>query len=304
MRTDRHQPGLARRNGRRSRCGQQGRRSQRGQALIEALVAGLVLVPLMLLVILLGKVQSMQQATIGAARALAFECTVRPDDCADPAARAVLAEDVRRRHFGRIDREIFSNDVLAADAPAAERHPLWTDRRARALLERPTDVTISVHRSAFDAGRNTAVGRAAGDAAAVLDQLAGPGRFGLSLGDGLFVTDVAVDVSPGQAGNEALSRLDSLPLRLQERTAILTDAWNASGPYGSDEHTVQSRVQRGQRVDVVHETAFRAGYQLTLWALRLMDLAGLEPKASSFRPHETDVDRVPGDRIPADRVAP
>lgn len=265
--------------------------------MIEALVAALVLVPLMLLVILLGKFQSMQLATIGAARSLAFECTVRPDDCADPGARAVLADDVRRRHFGRLDREIFSNDVLAQNAPAAERNPLWTDRRGRALLERPSDVSIAVRRSAFDAGRNTAVGRAAGDAAALLDHLAGPARFGLSLGDGLFVADVETVVSPAQAGNEGLARLDSLPLRMHERTAILTDAWNASGPYGGDEHTVQSRVQKGQRVDVVHETGFRAGYQLTLWAMRLMDIAGLEPDASSFRPHETDVDRIPADRI-------
>jgi len=49
------------------------RRGQRGQALVEALVAALVLVPLALLAVLLGKFQSMQQATIAASRTLAFE---------------------------------------------------------------------------------------------------------------------------------------------------------------------------------------------------------------------------------------
>jgi xylulose-5-phosphate/fructose-6-phosphate phosphoketolase len=85
-------------------------RPQRGQALVEALVAMIALVPLMLLVVLLGKFQSMQQATIAASRTLAFECTVRPGDCSDAPARAMLAEDARRRHFGRIDREIFTAD--------------------------------------------------------------------------------------------------------------------------------------------------------------------------------------------------
>jgi hypothetical protein len=47
----------------------------------------------------------------------------------------------------------------------------------------------------------------------------------------------------------------------------------------------------------VHEAQFAIGYQLTRWSLALMDAAGLEPAASSFRPHDTDVDRVPADRI-------
>lgn len=273
------------------------RRAQRGQALIEALVAASALVPLVLLVVLIGKFQSMQQATIAASRTLAFECTVRPEDCREASARIALAEDARRRHFGRIDREILSGDVLGDAAPEGERNALWVDRRGRALLERYTDVSIAVAPSRFDAGRNTAIGRAAGDAGSLLDRLAGPSRFGLAIDGGLAASDVQLRVSPGEAGNENLRRLDSLPLLMRARTAIVTDAWNASGPYGGAAHTVQSRVDAGQRVDAVHEAAFRAGYQLTLWSMRLMDAAGLEPRASSFRPHQTDVDRVPADRI-------
>jgi len=272
-------------------------RAQRGQALVEALVAMIALVPLMLLVVLLGKFQSMQQATIAASRTLAFECTVRPDDCSEAAARATLAEEARRRHFGRIDREIFSADILRDGAAAGERNPLWTDRRAQPLLERYSDVSIAVTPSRFDAGRSTAIGRAAGDAGVLLDRLAGPSRFGLSLDGGLATSELHVRVSPSEAGNEGLDRLDSLPLLMHARVALVTDAWNASGPYGGAPHSVQSRVEAGQRVDPVHEAAFRAGYQLTLWSMHLMDVAGLEPRASEFRPHETDVDRVPVDRI-------
>jgi len=272
-------------------------RAQSGQALVEALVAMIALVPLMLLVVLLGKFQSMQQATIAASRTLAFECTVRPDDCSEAPARATLAEEARRRHFGRIDREIFTADTLGDAASAQERNPLWTDRRAQPLLERYSDVSIEVRPSRFDAGRSTAIGRAAGEAGMLLDRLAGPSRFGLSLDRGLATSLLHVRVSPSQKGNEGLDRLDSLPLLMHARVALVTDAWNASGPYGRAPHSVQSRVEAGQRVDPVHEAAFRTGYQLTLWSMQLMDVAGLEPRASDFRPHETDVDRVPVDRI-------
>lgn len=273
------------------------RHRQRGQALVETLVAALVLVPLALLAVLLGKFQSMQQATIAASRTLAFECTVRPRACADAGSHATLADEVRRRHFGRIDREILSDDVLDDLAPAGERNALWADRRGQALLERFADVGVALSSPSFDAGRSTAIGRASGGAAALLDRLAGPARFGLTMTAGLVDARVQVRVSPSEAGNEQFARLDSLPLAMQARTAVLTDGWQASGPYGSDDHRVEARVVRASRLDPVHEAQIAVGYRLTRWALELMDLAGLEPTASSFEPHHVDADRVPADRI-------
>jgi len=272
-------------------------RRQRGQALVETLVAALVLVPLALLVVLLGKFQSMQQATISASRTLAFECTVRPGACANAASHSALAEEVRRRHFGRIDREILSNDAIADPAPADERNPLWVDRRGHALLERFADVDVALALPRFDAGRSTAIGRAASGAAGLLDRLAGPARFGLSISGGLVDARVKVRVSPSEAGNEQFARLDSLPLTMQARTAVLFDAWNASGPYGSAAGRVEARVKEGSRIDPIREAEIAVGYRLTLWALELMNLAGLEPSASAFEPHHVDVDRVPVDRI-------
>ncbi len=270
---------------------------QRGQALVETLVAALVLVPLALLVVLLGKFQSIQQATISASRTLAFECTVRPGACANATSHAALAEEVRRRHFGRIDREILSNDAIADPASAAERNPLWADRRGQPLLERFADVGVALDSPRFDAGRSTAVGRSASGAANLLDRLAGPARFGLSISGGLVDARVKVRVSPGEAGNEQLARLDSLPLTMQARTAVLSDAWNASGPYGNAPGRVEMRVEQGSRLDPVHQAQIAIGYRLTRWTLGLMDLAGLEPSAGAFTPHHVDVDLVPADRI-------
>lgn len=269
----------------------------RGQALVEALFACLVLVPLAVLVVLLGKFQSMQSSTIAASRTLAFECTVRPQDCTSPAARARLADETRTRHFAAIDRELLSLDAIDDSAPAPERNALWVDRRGRSLLERYGDVDVTLSSPHFGAGRSTALGRAAAGSAALLDHVAGPGRFGLSMDGGLVDARVEVRLSPGETGNAGFARLDSLPLMMRAKTAVLTDAWAASGPRGPGDASVRARVAAGSRVDAVHEAQFAIGYQLTRWSLGLMDVAGLEPAASSFRPHDTDVDRVPADRI-------
>ena len=114
---------------------------------------------------------------------------------------------------------------------------------------------------------------------------------------GLFDAAVRVRVSPSQVGNEQLARLDSLPLSLEARTAILADAWNASGPYGQAEGRVEARVEQGSRLDPLHQAQIVAGYQLTRWTLELMHLAGLEPSANAFTPQHVDIDRVPADRI-------
>ncbi len=272
-------------------------RRQRGQALVETLVAALVLVPLALLAILLGKYQAMQQAAIAASRTLAFECTVRPQACADPAAQRRLADEVRQRHFGRIDRPIRSDDVLADPVPVAERNALWADRRGQPLLERFGDVGIVLAAPSFDAGRSTAIGRAAGGAASLLDRVAGPARFGLSMTGGLFEAGVRVRASSSETVDHRFARLDGIPLVLQARAAIVADAWNASGPYGSAADRVQARVEQGSRLDPVHQAQIAVGYQLTRWTLGLMELAGLEPGAAAFTPQRIDVDRVPADRI-------
>ena len=272
----------------------------RGQALVETLVATIVLVPLVLLVLWLGKVQSLRQASIAASRTLAFECTARPDACADPAGRAQLADEVRRRAFSRVDAGILSADRLPDDAPAAERNPLWVDRANRPLLERFADVGVRVDRERFDAGASLVGSRAGGlvaDAAVFLAERAGPGRFGLDLAEGLVDAKVQANVSASRTATDFLSQLDSIPLRVKAHTAVLTDAWNASGPYGGDARSVQTRVARGQQILAAYDASVDARYLLTRGFIGLMSAIGLEPRGDDFRYHDADVDIVPADRL-------
>ena len=279
----------------------------RGQALVETLVAAIVLVPLVLLVVWLGKIQSLRQATISASRTLAFECTARPDGCADPAGQAQLADEIRRRAFSRIDAGVMSADRLPDDAPAAERNPLWVDRANRPLLERFADVGVRIDREAFDAGASLVGSRAGGlvsDAALFLAERAGPGRFGLAIAEGLVDAKVQANVSATRTETDFLTQLDSIPLRVKAHTAVLTDAWNASGPYGGDARSVQSRVALGQQILPAYDASIDARYLLTRGFIELMSAIGLEPTGSAFRYHAADVDIVPADRLGGSGTVP
>jgi len=263
--------------------------------LIEAFVGLLALVPLVVATLWLGKVLSMRQATIEASRLLAFECTVRPADCSDPSGQAQLADEVRRRVFSRVDAPIRSLDVLADSPSAAERNPLWVDAAGRPLLERFSDVGLNVATQSFDAGLAVATSRESaliGNALNLLSNLAGPARFGLGITDGLFVATVQMRSVP-QAG----LRMPLPGLQFQARTAILTDAWTATGPYGSEASSVQSRVDAGARIQAVYETSLDARYLPVRGFIGLMDAIGLEPAGGAFRYHQSDVDTVPPDRI-------
>lgn len=274
------------------------RHAARGQALVECLVAALVLVPLVVLVVWLGKIDAIRQAGIAASRTLAFECTVRPEDCQAAAEHPELADELRRRAFSRLDVPVLTLD-RAADAPA-DRNPLWVDRANRPLLERFADVAIRVEAPAFDAGRAVAQGRGgslASGAIGLADTLSGPGRFGLSLDRGLIDARVQIGLSPRARADGFRAQLDAIPLRLRANTAILTDGWNASGPYGDARDSVETRVGQGRRLLGAYEASLDARYALTRGFITAMDAIGLEPAGGAFRYHQIDVDRVPEDRI-------
>jgi len=273
---------------------------QRGQALLETLVGAIVLVPLVLLTVWLGKVQSVRQATIAASRTLAFECTARPDACASADGQAVLADEIRRRVFSRIDAGVLTADRVTDDAPAAERNPLWVDRANRPLLERFGDIGVRVDRERFDAGASLAESRAGGlvaDVVGFLADRAGPGRFGLDIAEGLIDAKVQANVSASRSVTDFSSQLDTIPLRVKAHTAVLTDAWNASGPYGSDPRSVDSRVAKGRQILPLYESTIDARYLPTRGFIALMNAIGLEPTGDAFNYHRADVDVVPSDRL-------
>lgn len=274
------------------------RRALAGQALTECLVASIALVPLVLLTLWLGKVDALRQAGIAASRLLAFECTVRPDACKRVAEHPELADELRRRVFSRPETPVLTADRVSGQT--GEHHPLWVDRANRPLLERFSDIAIQIDQPRFDAGGAVAEGRAGaltGAGVHLTDALAGPGRFGLDVANGLFDARVQIGVTPGARADGFRSQLDSIPLRMRAHTAILTDAWNASGPEGAAPDSVQSRVAAGGSLPQLHEATLDARHALTRGLISAMGAIGLEPAADRFRYRVIDVDRIPADRL-------
>ncbi len=300
---------------RRDRHDQHNKRGQRGQALLELLVAMLAIVPVFFGVAWLARMQDMQQATIAAARALAFECTVRPRECSaaaqatsDPAGSAQngqsahsdkFAAELRKRLFAAPRAGLRSDDNAAGAVTAANGNALWVDRTGKPLLERFEDVSIEIAPVRFNSPFAFAGGqgdRSFPGAVRLLSELGGPGRFGLDLEAGFIDARVQVDVARSRPGDGWIRRMTAMPLTLKARLSILTDSWTASGPYGGAPDSVQTRVDAGARLPGI-EPALRAAWLPVRGLLGTGSLLGFESRASEFRPYEIDVDRVPPDRL-------
>ena len=272
-------------------------RHTQGQALIELLVAMLALVPLVFGVVWIGTLQGVQQATIAAARSVAFECTVRPLLCEPDAARDALAAETRQRFFAH-PRIAQDDEGATPDAQdPRQRTPLWVDRRGVPLLERFEDVQVEVQPVSFDSpsGALHAVGRVADDAISRLSSVAGPGRFGLVLEAGLLQSRITVDLARGRSSTTWVQRLLPIPLTFRERLTLLTNAWSASGPYGDAPDSVESRVYAGARLPAV-DPAVDAAWLGVRALLGAAGALGLEPAADALRWHAFDVDRLPPGR--------
>ena len=259
-----------------------------GQALVEAVVGLALLAALGMLVVLLGKYQAIAWSTTNASRSLAFGCAFAPQGCEPGPAPEGLLASLREAQF------------TATDGAAPSSLPaLWHDRRGRAMLDRFDGLSARVDAQRFDAGQSVATSRrlsGIADPVGIIDRLAGPGRFGLDIADGIRQARVRVAVQPGHPAGRFDDSLMGMSLELRANTAVLADSWAASGPTGADD-SVEARIERGRRLAPVAEASMVAGYAPARALLLLADLLGLESGTDAFRPGEIDVDLVPDDRL-------
>jgi hypothetical protein len=276
------------------------KKQQRGQALIETAVIAIALFPLLMLVIYLGKLQSVQLATIGASRALAFECHANFDACNSLSSNPALVDEIRRRHFMTPSSAIVSNDSADNSATPESRQPLWTDRRGNSLLDSYADVSFRIDPDTFNAGSGVAgsVGsRIASNAMNLLSTIAGPGRFGLDWQGGLIDAKVQTSLSQSADSNGLIDSLNPIPLSFKAHTATLTDAWNASSASGGEARSAQVRADRGSRIPGLEEV-IDAMYAPTRLFIALGDISIIEPRSREFSYHEQSVTVIPVDRRP------
>ena len=280
------------------------RQAQAGQALVETLVAAIVLLPLLLLAIYLGKLQTVQQSTLAASRSLAFECQISFDACAKmtgaTATSTELGDELRRRHFMGTSVGINSNEFASDSATVSERQGLWKDHRGNALLESFADIGFRVDPDIFNAGSGivgSSGSKIANNAMDLVSNIAGPARFGLDWQGGLIDAKVQARLSKSNPVNALVASLDPIPLTMRSHTAILTNAWNASSPDGSETASTQSRVDQGKKLPLI-ESVIDAMYMPTQLLIQFAEGAKLESNGSSFKYHEVDVKKIPADRLP------
>jgi hypothetical protein len=257
------------------------RPAQRGQAVVEFLVAGLVLIPLFLLMPLIGKYLDIKQSTIAASRKLAFECTVRYADCGNLAGNPSFADEIRMRFFSGDQAPVLTNDYPAQDAiGTGQGNPLWVDNQGRSLLENYSNVGIEADAKDVNLEGGLVTGLLG----------AGPGTFGLDLKKGLFDARVQTNLSPTHGGADFLTQLNSMILKMQFHTAIMTNAWTASGPGAKgdkcqpDKNTVIGRVSQAALCLPPYE-GFDAVY-FPASAVVLPIAGALESNVGSFHFHD------------------
>ncbi|MDO4682253.1 MAG: hypothetical protein Q4B17_05625 [Lautropia sp.] len=286
---------------------------EKGQAMTETLVLAVAVLPFVLAVPLIAKYQDIRHATVSASRTAAFECSIRPDACADGEASAGIEAHVRRRHFSQRQIAIHSNDTPSGQSLSVDGNRFWRSRDGRPLIASDEDVTVSIsqrqatalssaHREAANKhgqprrrGRDGA--RASGDAdqmlprhdsrlsdlASAMSKAVGPDAFGMPLFGGLVTAEVQSRAlfDPKLVEGLDWDRPRDRPLSFASRTVVLTDSWNASSARGHEASSLKSRVDQGKRLP-----------SLQRFASLGEELIGMAPPGAITRSAVTDPEAI------------
>lgn len=253
-------------------CGM--RQSQSGQAIVEMVVVAGVMISLFIGTWYLGKFHDLQSTAIQTARYAAWERTVKPPSFSD----VTLQSQARARLFSWNKNAYKASDGKpnGSNWIASDVNAQWTDPKGQLLVKRPDDVSVRTAQSALPGG-------AAQKFSKIISSVGG----GNLNANGLYTSDVSVKLidlallSPqflpdGQS---------SLNLTLNEKSALVTDSWDASGAAAVARNTASfSPASIFAKIEPVLSPI--------KWALSL-----LEPAFSNFEPGQVCPDVVPADRI-------
>lgn len=267
----------------------------RGQALIETIILGAVLIIFSLGVTFLGKLMSLKESLIASSRTVAFECSIYV--CSNKKNRVFIEERIKDHHFKKIDFSRKNRDDSSRKKIFHEvENSLWKNRKGTSFIKRLDEIYINIKSMSFDAGRNVALGMTAVSSPTnLIGAFAGPQKFSLDIKGGLFLATVHVPLSKNIFLEEGLEigRINNL----HEKIGILTDTWSASGTYGLQGDSVEARVQKGSQLNSLVQQGIQSAYKPVLSEIFFMSSIGLEPSAKGFTPYKIDVGIVPKDRL-------
>jgi hypothetical protein len=255
------------------------RSKQYGQAMVEMVVIGGVMISIFLGIWYLGKFHDIQYSTIQAARYTAWERTAHSATFTD----TTLQAQTRARLF-MWDRNAYkSSDGKPNGSSWGGQNAQWGDHGDKAafqrLVDKPDDVVIG-----------TTSGAVPSSLAATFDRLLktvtdviGAITSGEPLNQGGLVTGT-VKVKIANVGILA-APLNNLNLNLSEKSVLLTDSWDASGAR-----------QTAMRTRSFAPAAALASADAVLAPLKTV-LSWLEPSFANFNPGQICPDVVPTDRV-------
>ncbi|MDO5102225.1 MAG: hypothetical protein Q4D91_04895 [Lautropia sp.] len=253
---------------------------EQGQAMTETLVLAIAVVPFLIAIPLVAKYQDIRHATVAASRTAAFECSIRPEACADTEGQAEIEAHVRRRHFSQRQIDVHSHDLPTDLSVQADGNRFWRNREGQPLIARLDDISLSIRHEWADAmqkGYGEAEkrvghvrlsssnppdhGAAPGEEAPskspklmrlaeAMSQVVGPDAFGMPFFGGLVSATVESRAwfDPKLVQGLTWDRPLDQPLSLASKTVVLTDSWNASSAKGREAQSLQSRVDQGKRL--------------------------------------------------------
>ncbi|NEX61128.1 hypothetical protein [Noviherbaspirillum galbum] len=204
---------------------------QGGQALVEFMALALMIFPILLLLPMIGRIQDIAHSTLMASRYAAFDATVNNDALGAWKDPAILANEIRRRFYGKADAPIRSD---GADGDSAtDGNPSWVDPFGRPLVkDAGKDVVLGF-------GSDDAINQAAGfspasDGAPFRPRAGGrladvAGSLGLA-SRGILTASVSVSLANLPAGIEMVKPFDGIGLSIRRHTSLLPDTWVATGP--------------------------------------------------------------------------
>ena len=215
-------------------------RSQRGQAIAEFVVSMLIVVPLVLGVIYIGKYEDIKYTAIQASRHVAFERAF--DTLPAPHESATQLADETRARFFTDPMQSNNGAVAYQDAPPAGSisstlNANWLGTAGEALISAYSpDIKADVQKSVDLSG----IGKTAFDAARTL--------FLSNINDpGIQKARVQVQL----ANVPLFAALNNLGLNIDVSTAILVDGFNADGngdPNNPAPDSVRGRVSLAQKL--------------------------------------------------------
>ncbi len=259
-------------------------RHQRGQSMVEMAVLCLVLVPLFLLIPILGKYIHIRQQSQQATRAAAWEATTARS-YAVPSTTQVRPQLIAR-YFGAADSKITS----ATPTSNVERldDPLLNTFSDQPLLQR-SDIGLRAYRNDAEPG---IMGKVTG----LLSKLPGPfppnERGLITASMDMRIRDLRT--TDGSAATY-LEPFDTIGLRMQTSSTLLTDPWNAAGAgiTGNNPRSVKAQIRN------IVPSSNLEGTASALKALSWLPLFGV---IGDLKPGHIEPDVVPMDKL--ERYAP